>query len=145
MPPLLAVGGGLALAGGGTAAAGGATISAGTAAWLLGGAVVTTGAIVYGDDIVNGVSGAMSNAQTEAQTQDQALPATRTVTCARCAQNPCAYLACGVPGSTYRGGAHGCMTDTPETLGDGLDSHHMPADSKSPLPRPVGPAIHGSG
>lgn len=141
MPPLLAVGGGLALAGGGTAAAGGATISAGTAAWLLGGAVVTTGAIVYGDDIVNGVSGAMSNAQSEAQVQDQAVPATRTVTCARCAQNPCAYLACGIPGSTYRGGAHGCMTGTPETLGDELDSHHMPADSKSPLPRPVGPAI----
>ncbi|MEI5681091.1 hypothetical protein G6N74_22995 [Mesorhizobium sp. CGMCC 1.15528] len=142
MPPLLAVGGGLALAGGGTAAAaGGATISAGTAAWILGGATVATGAYIYRDEIADGVSNAMSGAQTEATTQDQAVPATRTVTCARCAQNPCAYLACGIPGSTYRGGAHGCMTGTTETVGDGLDSHHMPANSQSPLPTPVGPAI----
>lgn len=33
------------------------------------------------------------------------------------------------------------MTGTPSTVGDGLDSHHMPANSQSPLPTPVGPAI----
>ena len=139
MPPLLV--GGLALAGGGTAAAGTVTISAGTAAWILGGATVATGAYVYRDEIAESVSGVMSGAQTKAAEEEQIVPATRTVTCARCAANPCALLACGVPGSKYRGGAHGCMTGTPETVGDGLDSHHMPANSQSPLPTPVGPAI----
>ncbi|MBB3953035.1 hypothetical protein [Aureimonas jatrophae] len=81
----------------------------------------------------------MRKANEEADTQ--ATTRTATVTCARCAQNPCAHLACGVPGSAYRGGAHGCMTGTPETVGDGLDSHHMPANSKSPLATPVGPAV----
>jgi hypothetical protein len=61
--------------------------------------------------------------------------------CATCKENPCAALACGIPGSKYRGGAHGCMTGTGETTGDGLDSHHMPARSKSPLHPAVGPAI----
>ncbi|CAM5372826.1 hypothetical protein MAUB1S_06385 [Mycolicibacterium aubagnense] len=44
MPPVVAVGGGLALAGGGTAAAGGGiAISGTTAAWILGGTAVVAG------------------------------------------------------------------------------------------------------
>ncbi|MFC3969652.1 hypothetical protein ACFOVS_16185, partial [Rhizobium lemnae] len=35
----------------------------------------------------------------------------------------------------------GCMTGTADTRGDRLDSHHMPADTYSPLARPVGPSI----
>ncbi|WFS04196.1 hypothetical protein [Rhizobium tumorigenes] len=79
------------------------------------------------------------NAHAESETKSDSK--TRTVACATCAENPCAALACGVPGTKYRGGAHGCMTGTPDTKGDGLDSHHMPARSKSPLPPAVGPAI----
>jgi hypothetical protein len=55
--------------------------------------------------------------------------------------NPCAQYACGNPGSKYRGGMHGCMTGTPETKGDSLQSHHTPARDVSPLPDDVGPAI----
>ncbi len=50
----------------------------------------------------------------------------------------CAALACPPPVDGYGGGAHGC---TRHPTGDGLDSHHMPADSASPLPRDMGPAI----
>lgn len=85
------------------------------------------------------ISSEMSKAETEAQTQTKA--ETKTITCATCKENPCAALACGVPGSKYRGGAHGCMTGTDATKGDGLDSHHAPADSASPLNRQVGPAL----
>ena len=69
--------------------------------------------------------------------------ATVTVACATCPQNPCAHLACGVPGSQYRGGAHGCVgRPGNKTSGGGaIHSHHAPADAYSPLPRPVGPAI----
>ena len=58
-------------------------------------------------------------------------------------ENPCAHLACGVPGSTYRGGAHGCVgSPANKTPADGsIHSHHMPADRCSPLARPLGPAI----
>ncbi|WP_210318854.1 hypothetical protein, partial [Rhizobium paranaense] len=70
------------------------------------------------------------------------LMGSKTITCATCEQNPCAKFACGIKGKgKYRGGAHGCMTGTPETKGDELDSHHMPAKSKSPLNPNVGPAI----
>lgn len=72
---------------------------------------------------------------------DKADAKATAITCATCAQNPCAKYACGVPGGKYRGGAHGCMTGTDETRGDELDSHHMPAKSKSPLNPAVGPAI----
>jgi hypothetical protein len=51
---------------------------------------------------------------------------------------PCAHLGCGIPGAAYRGGAHGCMA---LPTGDGKDSHHMPADSVSPVPRSMGPSI----
>jgi hypothetical protein len=47
----------------------------------------------------------------------------------------CAALACTPP---YQGGAHACTSQPP---GDGMDSHHMPADSATPLPRAMGPAI----
>ena len=38
----------------------------------------------------------------------------------------------------FRGGSHGEMKGP---KGDGLDSHHMPADAASPIPREQGPAI----
>ena len=41
-------------------------------------------------------------------------------------------------GGAFRGGRHG---DTRGPAGDGLKSHHMPADSVSPLPTREGPAI----
>jgi hypothetical protein len=47
----------------------------------------------------------------------------------------CAALACAPP---FLGGAHACTSQPP---GDGLDSHHMPANSASPLPASMGPAI----
>jgi hypothetical protein len=77
----------------------------------------------------------------DAAEQTGAKTGATAITCATCAQNPCAALACGNRGSKYRGGAHGCMTGTDETKGDALDSHHMPARSISPLHPDVGPAI----
>ena len=56
----------------------------------------------------------------------------RTVAAALAA---CATVACAPP---FLGGAHACTMLPP---GDGMDSHHMPADSASPLPRWMGPAI----
>lgn len=51
----------------------------------------------------------------------------------------CAAFAClAPPVDGFGGGAHGC---TKNPSGDGLDSHHMPADAASPLPRDMGPAI----
>ncbi|MBK8456231.1 MAG: hypothetical protein IPL47_03255 [Phyllobacteriaceae bacterium] len=103
---------------------------AAAAPWIVGGTVVVGGAAVVADQ--------MSKAEEEAKAKDKA--GTTTDDCATC-KNPCAHLACGAPGSKYRGGAHGCMTGTPSTKGDGLDSHHMPADSVSSLNREAGPAI----
>lgn len=62
--------------------------------------------------------------------------------CEEC-RNPCAHLACGAPGSAYRGGAHGCVGKADNKIGPSgsIHSHHTPADVYSPLPRPVGPAI----
>jgi len=65
--------------------------------------------------------------------------------CLSCAIK-CQALACGAPGSKYRGGAHWC-TKLPK--GDGLDSHHMPAQAAynslpaggGYLPPDLGPAI----
>ncbi|WP_205910256.1 hypothetical protein, partial [Rhizobium sp. FKY42] len=37
--------------------------------------------------------------------------------------------------------AHGCMTATADTKGDGLDSHHMPAAANSNIHREVSTAI----
>ncbi|MCY1295750.1 hypothetical protein D9M71_99990 [compost metagenome] len=47
----------------------------------------------------------------------------------------CAALACTPP---YLGGAHACTSQPPR---DGFDSHHMPADSATAMPTPMGPAI----
>jgi hypothetical protein len=44
----------------------------------------------------------------------------------------------GGPKGPYRGGRHG---DTKGPVGDGLESHHMPARSVSPLTPDQGPAI----
>lgn len=80
---------------------------------------------------INAMSGAEEDAQALPQT---AAPAT-TDTCTTC-NNPCQHLACGVPGSAYRGGAHYCMQEP------GYHSHHMPARSSSPLAdAAIGPAI----
>jgi hypothetical protein len=79
----------------------------------------------------------MSNAQEDAKANADTSAAAATCATGTCA-NPCAHLACGVPGTRYRGGAHSCMK-TP--TGDALDSHHMPADSISPVNREIAPAI----
>jgi len=49
---------------------------------------------------------------------------------------PVAGAGCG--DGPFRGGRH---KDTKGPAGDGLESHHMPADSISPLPTDQGPAI----
>jgi len=90
-------------------------------------AVVGGGAIIANE---------MTKAEEDAAAREQA--GATTDVCATCADNPCAHLAGGVPGSKYRGGAHSAMT---QPIGDGLDSHHMPADSISPLTRAMSPAI----
>lgn len=82
------------------------------------------------------VADKLSKADSAAKTNLQT--ATASTTCQTCKPNPCAALAGGVPGSQYRGGAHG-LTKLP--YGDGKESHHIPANAVSPLPDDVGPAI----
>ncbi|WP_423732087.1 hypothetical protein [Hafnia paralvei] len=53
-------------------------------------------------------------------------------------KGPCDHLKKGSGKGDYRGGAH---SETSRPAGDGLDSHHMPADDVSPLSRSQGPAI----
>jgi len=56
-------------------------------------------------------------------------------------EDSCEHLACpdAIPGSKYRGGAHYC---TRFPIGDGLDSHHMPARGYgNRFPPERGPAI----
>ena len=55
-------------------------------------------------------------------------------------QRPCDHLRGGNPQGRgpYRGGAH---SHTSRPVNDGKDSHHMPADDASPLPKKDGPAI----
>lgn len=53
-------------------------------------------------------------------------------------ENPCHPLVRGNGSGPYRGGAH---MGTRLPIKDGLDSHHMPADSVTDLPRSWGPAI----
>jgi len=83
---------------------------------------------------------ALAKAAQQAQTLSQSKA--REEPCDDCG-DPCAHLACGKPGSKYRGGAHGCVglpANKPRRDGS-IHSHHMPADKYSPLPRPAGPAI----
>jgi hypothetical protein len=54
------------------------------------------------------------------------------------AKGPCDHLKKGKGKGPYRGGAH---SETSKPGKDGKDSHHMPADDVSPLPRKDGPAI----
>lgn len=67
-------------------------------------------------------------------TRKQVVERDLTQACATCG---CAALANppAVPGSPYRGGAHVFMQQP------GLESHHMPPDMASPLPKDMGPAI----
>ncbi|WP_413212827.1 hypothetical protein [Paraburkholderia kururiensis] len=51
---------------------------------------------------------------------------------------PCDHLKQGSGKGPYRGGAH---SKTSKPVNDGKDSHHMPADDASPLPKKDGPAI----
>jgi hypothetical protein len=51
---------------------------------------------------------------------------------------PCDHLKQGSGTGPYRGGAH---SKTSKPANDGKDSHHMPADSASPLAKKDGPAI----
>ncbi|WP_124800779.1 cell envelope integrity protein TolA [Paraburkholderia phosphatilytica] len=51
---------------------------------------------------------------------------------------PCDHLKQGSGKGPYRGGAH---SKTSKPANDGKDSHHMPADDASPLPKKDGPAI----
>ncbi|MQW87762.1 hypothetical protein [Sinorhizobium saheli] len=91
-----------------------------------------------------GVNYAMNEmSQAEEEVKPEESTKTTAITCATCAQNPCAELACGAPGSKYRGGAHGCVGLADNKLGPSgtIHSHHVPADHYSPLPRAVGPAI----
>ena len=48
------------------------------------------------------------------------------------------HNACSVDATTFRGGLHG---STKGPIGDGLESHHMPARSVNGLPLDKGPAI----
>lgn len=102
---------------------------------ILGKAILFVGSAAVVALGLNEAVNQMSKAEEEAKTQPKARA--EPTTCSSCPQ-PCALLACGVPGAPYRGGAHGC---TKLPYGDQKDSHHMPADSISPLPRDMAPAI----
>jgi hypothetical protein len=77
------------------------------------------------------------------QAADKAKVDAASVTCATCAKNPCAELACGVKDSRYRGGAYGCVGQAENKTGGPGDihAHHTPAKAYSPLPEPAGPAV----
>jgi hypothetical protein len=110
--------------------------------WVVGG-VLLLGAAAYGGYVwYNSPSEVTAESAPAATANDKAGTALKddaaTLVCKTCPP-ACAYLACGIPGTKYRGGADGCMT---KPTGDGKDSHHMPADAYSPLkPRAAGPAI----
>jgi len=95
----------------------------------------TAGAVVGGGYVASNMIQANQAAQEEqARTRERA----SAVTCATCRDNPCATEAAGVPGSKYRGGAHGA---TRYPTNDGMHSHHTPAKDASFLHENVGPAI----
>lgn len=108
--------------------------------WAAAGEFIAANAaeILIGAGIIGGAAAAhqMSKAESEARAKD--IAGTQTVTCATCKKNPCAHLAAGAPGSKYRGGAAGGLAGT---VGDKISPHHTPADSVSPLPWAVGPAV----
>lgn len=94
--------------------------------------LVTAGVIGAGAVAANQVQ----QARDLARARDEA--GTTTLTCANCRDNPCRHLAAGVPGSPYRGGAHGALGGP---VGDQIESHHTPAKAASYLHENVGPAI----
>lgn len=146
-----AIGGvsGLAVAGvgAGPGAAGGALIGGGYGATVGGvtGAVGgAAGGWAWGSAAGANIDKHISEWRNADKAADKADAKASTITCATCAQNPCAKYACGgfpPSSSKYKGGAHGCLTGTDETKGDNLDSHHIPARAISPLHPDVGPAI----
>ena len=73
----------------------------------------------------------------------QATPAPAVSSNVRVVPPPCRHLACGVPGSRFRGGAHGCVGKAyNKSMKKGaIHSHHIPADNYSSLPRNMGPAL----
>jgi hypothetical protein len=108
-----------------------------SAAWAW--AVANVGTIAVGTVVVGGGAVAVKKVldQSNTETKDVAI----STTCQACEEedrNPCAKYACGVPGSKYRGGAHGC---TKLPVRDNLDSHHTPARAASYLSDDEGPAI----
>jgi hypothetical protein len=107
--------------------AAGGFITANATTILVGAGVITAGGVAVHQ---------MSKAESAAQARDKA--GTKTVACATCRDNPCAHLAAGRPGAKYRGGAAGGLKGV---VGDDISPHHTPADSASPLPWPVGPAV----
>lgn len=76
----------------------------------------------------------MTSAQARQETRRRTVEHDLTTACASCG---CAALANGAPGSQYRGGAHAFMQEP----GSKTQSHHMPANSVSPLTDDMGPAI----
>ena len=99
-------------------------------------------------DAVRGIDrGAPVSTATQAQNAQKkadkkAGSATAATACVGCS-HPCAHLKCGVPGSRYRGGSHGCVSIPNNKLGQSgsLHGHHMPADKYSPIPTNTAPAI----
>lgn len=104
-----------------------AVVALGKAAAFVGSAAVAAWGVNEGIQ-------AMSSAEDDAQDRTDAGTQATTDTCTDC-DDPCQHLACGVPGSTYRGGAHYCTQEP------GFHSHHMPAKRYSSLAEPAGPAI----
>ena len=97
-----------------------ALVAAGRAAWAW--MTSTEGAVVIGSATATAAAVAVeekARAKAEQWLRDNAGPDV----CLSCAV-ACQGLACGVPGSPYRGGAHWC-TSLPKL--DGKDSHHAPA------------------
>ena len=75
----------------------------------------------------------MTSAQARAQTR---VKDALDKACATCG---CSALANGIPSAPYRGGAHVFMQESGRE--PAVQSHHMPPNAVSPLPKDMGPAI----
>jgi len=82
----------------------------------------------------------MAALQSKAKAKAKPVAGVKAKACAACKED-CEEFRCGIPTEKYRGGAHGCMSGTEETRYDELDSHHIPADAFSPLPKNDGIAL----
>jgi hypothetical protein len=114
-----------------------AFVFSGPPGWVVGGLLVL-GTAAYGGYVWYNSPSETAPADTANDKAGTALNTEAATLVCRTCPPACAHLACGVPGTPYRGGADGCMT---KPTGDGKDSHHMPAANYSPLPRASGPAI----